>query len=195
MFLVLYLNLLRIVFYLQQLLRYTRSMRDGEVIRVIEEHVSKGNRVLEVGSGGGRMAIDVARRTGCTVYGVDSSQFAVAQARGRAMARGLSNKAIFMNQRSESLNFPPGFFDLVYTVKTLHETKAMETLREMYRVLRNDGKIVIADWVKGALTWTHERYFTPEELEEMVKQSGFRIPCHIVLNDVMLLIAEKEQSK
>lgn len=168
-------------------------MRDEDLIRVIEEYVSKGSRVLEVGSGGGRMAIDVARGTGCTVYGVDSSQFAVAQARGRAMARGLSKKAIFMNQRAESLNFSPGFFDLIYTVKTLHETRAMETLREMYRVLRNEGTIIIADWVEGALTWTHERYFSPEELEEMVKQSGFRISCLRVLNDVMLLIAEKKE--
>ena len=167
-------------------------MRYGEVIRCIEEQVSKDSRVLEVGSGGGRMAIEVARRMGCTVYGVDSSQFAVAQARRRALAIGLSKKAIFMNQRSESLNFPPGFFDLVYTVKTLHETRAMETLKEMYRVLRDDGKLVIADWVEGALTWTHENYFSPEELEEMIKRSGFRISWFDVLNDVMLLIAKKE---
>lgn len=74
------------------------------------------------------------------------------QARERAAARGLSKKAIFLNQRSESLDFPSGFFDLVYTVKTLHETRAIETLREVHRVLRRRGKVVILDWVEGKMT-------------------------------------------
>jgi ubiquinone/menaquinone biosynthesis C-methylase UbiE len=166
-------------------------MRDEELISVIEKHTSEGSKVLEIGSGGGRMAIDVAGRVGCTVYGVDSSRFAVAQARERAAARGLSEKAIFLNQRSESLEFPSGFFDLAYTVKTLHETRATETLREMHRVLRRRGKVVILDWVEGKMTWTRERYFSPEELKEMIKETGFRLSGLEVLDDVMLLTAEK----
>ncbi len=166
-------------------------MRDEELISVIEKHVSEGSKVLEIGSGGGRMAIAVAGRVGCTVYGVDSSRFAVAQARERSAARGLSKKAMFLNQRSESLDFPSGFFDLVYTVKTLHETRATETLREMYRVLRRRGKVVILDWVEGKMTWTRERYFSPGELEEMVKETGFRLLGLEVLDDIMLLTAEK----
>jgi len=137
------------------------------------------------------MAIDIARRTGCTVYSVDSSRFAVDQARERAAARGLSKKATFLNQRSESLDFPSGFFDLVYTVKTLHETRAIEILREVHRVLRCRGKVVILDWVEGKMAWTRERYFSTGDLEEMVKETGFRLSGLEVLDDVMLLTTEK----
>lgn len=166
-------------------------MREEDIIGVIVKNAFKGGKILEVGSGGGWMAIEIAQRTGCIVYGVDSSHFATVRARARARARGLSDKAVFETQRAESLSFPREFFDLVYTVKTLHETRTVGALREMHRVLKNGGKIILIDWVKGAKTWVHERYFTPEELEAMVKLSGFKSASLEVLNDVMLLIAEK----
>lgn len=166
-------------------------MRKGDIIGLIVKNAFEGCKILEVGSGGGGMVIEIAQKTQCRIYGVDSSHFAVARARARAKARGLSDKVMFHAQQAESLSFPYEFFDLVYTVKTLHETRALEALREMRRVLKNYGKIIIIDWVKGAKTWVHERYFTPEELEAMIKLSGFGSVTLEVLNDVMLLIAEK----
>lgn len=170
-----------------------RSMRDEEVIRAIVKNASRGFKVLEVGSGGGRMAIEIAQRAGCTVYGIDSSNFAVAQARSRAMVKRISNRVMFLVQHAENLVFPQESFDLVYTVKTLHETRAPEALREMHRVLKNEGKIIIVDWVDGALTWTYERYFRPEELEDLVTRGGFKNIRIEVLNEILLLIAEKKK--
>lgn len=132
-------------------------------------------KILEVGSGGGGMAIEIAQGTGCTVHGIDSSYFAVARARAHTRARGLSDKVVFETQRAESLSFPCEFFDLVYTVKTLHETRAVEALKEMHRVLKSCGKIIIIDWVKGAKTWVHERYFSPEELEVLIEVHALKL--------------------
>lgn len=166
-------------------------MREEDIIGLIVKNAFEGCKILEVGSGGGGMSIEIAQRTQCIVYGVDSSHFAVVRARARARARGLSDKVVFETQRAESLSFPREFFDLIYTVKTLHETRGVEALREMHRVLKKDAKIIITDWVKGAKTWVHERYFSPEELEAMINLSGLRSVRLEVLNDVMLLIAEK----
>jgi len=166
-------------------------VRDRYLVWLIVRNAFKGGRILEVGSGGGQMAIEIARRTGSTVYGVDSSRFATARARARVRAKGLSNKVVFKTQQAESLGFPDEFFDLVYTVRTLHETRAVDALGEMHRVLKNGGRIIIADWVKGALTWVHERYFSSEELETMLKQRGFRNVKVDVLDDIMVAIAEK----
>jgi len=63
----------------------------------------------------------------------------------------------------------------------------------MHRVLKNEGKIIIVDWVEGALTWTYERCFRPEELEDLVKRGGFKNIRLEVLNEIMLLIAEKKE--
>ena len=169
-------------------------MRDEEIVRVIEDLGSEGSKVLEVGFGSGRIAIEVARTTGFTVYGVESSRFAVAQASDRAVVRGVSNRVIFLKQLAESLSFPEAFFDLVYSVKALHETRAVESLREMHRVLRDEGKLVIIDWIKGAMRWTREHYFSPKELEETVKKNGFKVLTLRVLNNKMLLIAEKNET-
>lgn len=116
------------------------DMRDEDIIGVIVRNASEGGKILEVGSSGGRMAIEVAQRTGSTVYGVDSSYTSIAKARARASAWGLSNKVLFERQHAESLSFPRGFFDLVYTVRTLHETRAMSALKEMHRVLKLDHR-------------------------------------------------------
>lgn len=167
-------------------------MRDGYIVEVLVRNTFKGCKILEVGSGGGGMAVEVARRAGCTVYGVDRSRFSVMRARSRARAEGLSDKVIFEVQKAESLSFPSEFFDLAYNVRTLHETEALEALREMYRVLKNYGKIIVVDWVKGSKTWTFESYFTPEEVEDLMRRADFRIMSLELLNDLMLVIAEKQ---
>lgn len=65
-------------------------------------------------------------------------------------------------------------FDAVITVHTFHELSSPETaLSEMKRVLKPDGKLFIADFAKGETRW-HERYYTPEQVEAMLRERGFR---------------------
>jgi ubiquinone/menaquinone biosynthesis C-methylase UbiE len=166
-------------------------MRDEDIIDIIVKNTFVDYKILEVGSSSGEMAFKIAERTGCTVYGVDSSNFAVVSARGRAMIKGLSDKVIFETKKAEDLNLPTEFFDLVYTVRMLHETKTNEVLMEMYRVLKRSGRIIIVDWVKGAKTGISEQYFSPKELEIMIENVGFRRIRLDILNDIILLIANK----
>jgi len=98
---------------------------------------------------------------------------------------------IHLEKRNEVVTIMSGREGLVYTVKTLHETRAIEILREVHRVLRCRGKVVILDWVEGKMAWTRERYFSTGDLEEMVKETGFRLSGLEVLDDVMLLTTEK----
>lgn len=166
-------------------------MSKESIIEYIAKNASSNSSVLDVGSGGGGIAVEIALRAGCTVYGVDSSRFAVVRAKAKARAMGIPERAIFENQRAENLRFAGDFFDLVYSVKALHETRPGEALREIHRVLRKGGKLIIVDWVKGAMTWTFESYFSPRELEAMVKEAGFQLISLEVLKDILLLHATK----
>ena len=81
----------------------------------------------------------------------------------------------------EELPFKDGSFDAVVSVRTLHHTDAKRTIKEAYRVLRDDGMICISDWKKGADTGIKENYFSPEEIKDMLLNAGFKnigfFPC------------------
>lgn len=167
-------------------------MQRSRAVDYIVPHVTRESKVLDVGSGRGEIALRIAQRTGCTVYGIDSSGWAVDRARVRSRKRGLQDRSIFLRQKAEKLDFPSGYFDLVYSVKVLHETRHNEALREMYRVLKNvEGQLILVDWAKGTKTWTFESYFSLEELEKMVRETGFVTIESVQRNDVLFLVAKK----
>ena len=163
------------------------------IINLISENASQDSRVLDIGSGGGQIAIEVALRVGCTVYGVDSSRFAVRRAKNAARAKGISRKVVFKNQQAEDLDLPSCYFDLVYSVKTLHETRADKAMREIHRVLREGGKLIIVEWVKGSMRWAFESYFSQQDLEAMTKEAGFKLTTSDVIGNTLLTQATKNK--
>jgi ubiquinone/menaquinone biosynthesis C-methylase UbiE len=167
-------------------------MQRDRTVDFITAHITRGSRVLDVGSGRGGTAVEIALRTGCTVYGVDSSTWALRGARAKARDKGVSNRVIFLRQRAEKLDFPSGYFDLVYSIMALHETRHIEALNEMHRVLKDvDGRLIIVDWVKGSKAWTFERYFSLHELEETVRETGFMMIKSGQEGDTLFLVAKK----
>ncbi len=69
--------------------------------------------------------------------------------------------------------FPDARFDAIVTVHTLHEiADPNAALREMKRVLKPGGMLLIADFTKGETRW-QERYFTPAEVRAMLTDAGF----------------------
>jgi len=65
-------------------------------------------------------------------------------------------------------------FDAVVTVHAFHELSDPKTaLSEIRRVLKPNGTLFIADFAEGETRW-HERYYTPEQVEAMLGERGFR---------------------
>lgn len=110
-------------------------------------HISGKARILDVACGVGFDVIELARRfPGAEVYGLDPSLGFLALAWERA--RGLAN-ARFIGGDSRRLPFNDNCFDAVRIDRSLqHIAGAIEALREMVRVTRDGGRIVVAepDW-------------------------------------------------
>ena len=65
-------------------------------------------------------------------------------------------------------------FDAVVTVHAFHELSNPKiALSEIRRVLKPNGTLFIADFAKGETRW-NERYYTPEQVEAMLGERGFR---------------------
>jgi demethylmenaquinone methyltransferase/2-methoxy-6-polyprenyl-1,4-benzoquinol methylase len=96
-----------------------------------------GDRVLDVATGTGAVAIELVRRKGCTVVGVDQSEGMLEAARRR-----VNGSVELVRASAESLPFADGEFDaLTFTYLFRYVEDPAETLRELARVVRPGGTI------------------------------------------------------
>ena len=107
--------------------------------------IKRGEKVLDICTGTGEVALELSRR-GANVSGIDISPEMLAIAR-RKDGEG---KIEFIEVDSTSLPFRNGVFDLAVISFGLHEMPReaiISTIAEAKRVLKKDGRIVIADYV------------------------------------------------
>ena len=98
--------------------------------------------VLDVATGTAAVAIELARRYGCTVVGIDQSPEMLAEGRARVAHAGLAERVRLEDGRAEELPFADGSFDaLTFTYLLRYVDDPGATLRELARVVRPGGRI------------------------------------------------------
>jgi SAM-dependent methyltransferase len=109
----------------------------------------RGARVLEVGSGGGQLANDLAlERPDLVVTGLDLSRAQVARAAKRA--RALGSRARFVAGSALALPFAGATFDAVVSVASIkHWPDRARGLGECVRVLQPGGALVVVEAERG----------------------------------------------
>jgi demethylmenaquinone methyltransferase/2-methoxy-6-polyprenyl-1,4-benzoquinol methylase len=104
--------------------------------------VGPGDRVLDVATGTGAVAIALARRTRCTVIGLDQSPEMLAEARRRIAAAGLDAQISLVEGTAEQMPFEDGTFDgLTFTYLLRYVADPAATVRELARVVRPGGTL------------------------------------------------------
>jgi SAM-dependent methyltransferase len=135
------------------------SALDGFYDRVAEEvaEAMPGGRLLEVGSGPGRLAVRLVRSApGLIVTGVDLSEEMVGLANRRAEKAELAGRARFVVGDVGSLPFADASFDGVVSMLSLHHwPDAARALAELHRVLKPGGEARIYDL--GGWVWPPAR--------------------------------------
>ena len=182
---------------------------DDETSRVVEEFnasqgamerrrritatlaLKAGESILDVGSGPGHQAFEMSANVGPSgrVQGIDPAESAIAIASKRCS--GLPNVDFEIGDATQ-LPFEDATFDAVMSSQVFeYLDNVSDGLREMYRVLRPNGRVLIHDTDWGALLWRSsdtqrmarimevwDRHLTdpclPQTLRSKLRNAGFR---------------------
>jgi demethylmenaquinone methyltransferase / 2-methoxy-6-polyprenyl-1,4-benzoquinol methylase len=132
--------------------RYARLLSFGQDPRwrsflVSRIEVGPGDTVLDVASGTAAVAIELARRHGCSVVGVDQSREMLAEGRRRVEAAGLGERIELQEARAEELPYEDAAFDgLTFTYLLRYVDDPAATMRELARVVRPGGKMAMLEF-------------------------------------------------
>lgn len=149
--------------------------------------VDSTNRVLDVGSGVGGTSRCLAREFGCRVTGIDLTDEYCRAAAMLSARIGLADLVDYRQGDATNLPFAEGSFDIVWTEHVAMNIPDKPKLyREMYRVLKPGGTLAIYDILAGPsgpvlfpVPWarTPESSFlaTPDELRQLLEESGFKV--------------------
>ncbi|WP_334407600.1 class I SAM-dependent methyltransferase [Bradyrhizobium sp. AZCC 2289] len=122
-------------------------MRESGEAFVKSLGITKGLKVLDLGCGDGTTALPEAR-LGADVLGVDIAANLVAAGNIRARKAGLANCRFQEGDASNLHEWKDNSFDLVVSVfGAMFAPKPFDVAREMVRVTRPGGRIVMGNWI------------------------------------------------
>ena len=112
--------------------------------------LSDGDIVLDIGSGTGTLAILIKKDNPETqVFGVDGDENILSIARKKAKDKEV--QITFKRGLSFDLPFSENHFDCCFSSLFFHhlsDENKLKSIQEIHRVLKNDGKLHVADWGK-----------------------------------------------
>ncbi|WP_165253311.1 class I SAM-dependent methyltransferase [Paludisphaera soli] len=165
--------------------RLAVSMRESGEALVATLGITKGLRVLDLGCGDGTTALPAAA-LGADVLGVDIARNLVEAGNRRARERGLSNCRFLEGDACDLGELADQSFDLVVSIfGAMFAPRPFDVAREMVRVARRGGRIVMGNWIPGDPTLVAQvlkisSSYTPPPPEGFVSPMTWGIEADVV---------------
>jgi SAM-dependent methyltransferase len=147
--------------------------------------VSPEMRVLDLGCGDGTTALPLAR-TGAEVTGIDIARNLVAAGNKRAQEAGLTRLKFQEGDACKLEGVPDNSFDLSISLfGAMFAPNPFEVAKELVRVTRHGGRIVMGNWIPGDPTFVSQvlrisSAFTPPPPEGFISPMTWGVEANIV---------------
>ncbi len=140
-------------------------------------------RVLDVGTGMGQNTAFLLRQLSgdSEIWTVDPSEEILVNAKASLGRK--ASKIRFVQASADKLGFADGFFDAVVSVMVMHHVEdALAVLKELARVLKTGGRLLIVDYEPEAsqeleFQTRHKEkdFFEPEIIRTAAKKLGLHV--------------------
>ena len=165
--------------------RIADTMRESGEALVQKLGITKGIKVLDLGCGDGTTALPEAK-LGADVLGIDIAKNLVEAGNRRAAEQGLANLKFHEGDASNLLQVPDKSFDLVVSIfGAMFAPKPFEVAKEMVRVTRPGGRIVMGNWIPNDPTFVAQLLkissnYTPPPPEGFVSPMTWGIESNVI---------------
>jgi len=177
--------------------KIAESMRESGTALVAQLGITKGLNVLDLGCGDGTTAIPEAE-LGAKVLGVDIARNLVEAAKLRAKNEGLTNCTFQEGDASDLQELEDQSFDLVVSIfGAMFAPKPFDVAKEMVRVTRPGGRIVMGNWIPGDPTLVAQilkisSAYTPPPPEGFISPMLWGVEKHVIERFVNAGVLEKD---
>ncbi len=164
--------------------RIAASMRESGEALVGRLGIRPGLKVLDLGCGDGTTALPAAK-LGAEVLGVDIACNLVEAGNKRAQDHALTNLKFQEGDASNLQGLPDGEFDLVVSIfGAMFAPKPFEVAKEMVRVTKPGGRIVMGNWIPNDPTLVAQilkisSAYTPPPPEGFVSPMTWGVESHV----------------
>ena len=165
--------------------RIAQSMRESGETLVQKLGITKGLKILDLGCGDGTTALPAAK-LGADVLGVDIASNLVEAGNTRAKEHGLENCRFQEGDASNLHELRDHSFDLVVSMfGAMFAPKPFDVAREMVRVTRPGGRIVMGNWIPNDPTLVAQilricSVYTPPPPEGFISPMTWGVETHVV---------------
>jgi ubiquinone/menaquinone biosynthesis C-methylase UbiE len=165
--------------------RIAGTMRESGEALVAKLGITKELKVLDLGCGDGTTAIPGAR-LGASILGVDIARNLVEAGNNLAKAEGLTNCKFQEGDATDLNELHDQQFDLVVSIfGAMFAPKPFDVAKEMVRVTRPGGRIVMGNWIPGDPTLVAQilkisSAYTPPPPEGFISPMLWGIESHVI---------------
>ena len=165
--------------------RIAKTMRESGEALVAKLVITKDLNVLDLGCGDGTTAIPEAK-LGAKVLGVDIASNLVEAGNIRAKTEGLTNCTFREGDATDLNELKDQSFDLVVSIfGAMFAPKPFDVAREMVRVTRPGGRIIMGNWIPGDPTLVAQilkisSAYTPAPPEGFISPMLWGVESHVI---------------
>ena len=165
--------------------RIAATMREGGEALVERLGIGRGLRLLDLGCGDGTTAC-AAAKAGADVLGVDIARNLVEAGNRRATELGLSNCRFQQGDATNLQPLPDAAFDVAISIfGVMFAPRPFDVAREMVRVTRPGGRIVMGNWIPNDPTLVAQilrisSSYTPPPPEGFVSPMTWGVESHVL---------------
>ncbi len=165
--------------------RIAQTMRESGEALAAKLGIIKGMKVLDLGCGDGTTALPQAK-LGAEVLGVDIAANLVAAGNRRARDEGLTNCRFQEGDATDLKDLADHSFELTVSIfGAMFAPRPFDVARQMVRVTKPGGRIVMGNWIPGDPTLVAQilkisSAYSPPPPEGFVSPMAWGVESHVI---------------